>query len=128
MAPNMESYIEWFDENGGKRETFTHRYFGKYSTCAVVLVYNDHPGTDPFGNPLKPPFAIGGLSRRVEVPVECEVWLYNYDKDCKTYEGKYATRFETLSGIMDSELNWLTNKQIEQLTSDLEAWVAAGNY
>ncbi len=127
-APYMESHIEWFDENGGKREVFTHRYFGKYGTCAVILVYNGHLGTDLSGNPLKPRFAIGGLSRRVEVPVECKVWLYNYDKDCKTNEGRYATRFETLRGVKDSELNWLTDEQLEQLTSDVEAWVAAGNY
>ena len=93
-----------------------------------MLVYNDQPGADPFGNPLKPPFTVVGLSRRVEVPVECEVWLYNYDEDCKTYEGKYATRFETLRGVKNSELNWLTDTQLEKLTRDIEAWVAKGNY
>ena len=117
--------IVWFDENGGEREVLVHRYFGTYGDCVVMLVYL---GWDIIGNPMGLPRAIGGLSYPVKVPTVCDVYLYNKNPNCKTIDIPLNIRYLPLEMMKREELNWLTDAQLEQLTSDVEAWVAKGNY
>ncbi len=118
--------LVWFDENGGMRETHVHRYFGTYGNCVVMLVYQHN--RDSLGNRIELPCAIGGLSYQVKVPTVCDVYLYNKNPNCRTEEILLNTRYMPLEMMKNAKLNWLTDAQIEQITREVEAWVAAGNY
>ena len=141
LSPQMKAEIEqeyrknngdyypfiWYDENRGKREDHVYRYFGKYGDCFVILAYGNNQ--DMSMKPLKLPWPLGGLSRAVLVPIECDILLYNANPNCKTYDTKYLkARLANLRDVKGSEMNWITDAQLEQLTDDLEAWVAKGNY
>ncbi len=116
--------LVWLDENGGKREPGVTRYFGTYGECFVTITYDVN--LDSHGSSRDGPWPVPGLPRRVDYPVNCYISLYNRNPNCKL--GPYHGRFESLTIVIRNDLNWLTDAQLEQLTDDLEAWLAAGNY
>ena len=113
--------IRWFDECG-KRGPDVYRYFGTYGDCIVLLWYS--------GN--KTPRKIYNLARVVEFPVECNIFLCNTNPDYPrvTYPGSevWLSPFEVLDSVVDAGVTWLTDEELEQLTTDLENWRAVGNY
>lgn len=123
----------WYDENGGQRDNNVFRNFGTYGDCLVLLRYYNH--SDGFGWPIDPPYMLRFLSRPVEYPVQCDIWLYNTNRNYprKSNNPKYAddTLASPLSPLKELafyEITWLTDEELEQLTTDLENWLAEGNY
>ena len=116
--------LVWFDENGGKRDHLVHRYFGTYGDCYVLLRYMK---TNMLLEAVDGPYPLLGLTRLVVYPMGCEIYLYNTNRNCKKVEIIHA-RYYSLYYVQKRGLDWLTDAQLEQLTDDLEAWVAAGNY
>ena len=117
--------LVWFDENGGKRDVGVLRYFGTYGDCIVLLEYGN--GRSASGQPIKLPTALRGLPRRVEIPVDFKIMLYNMNPNYTSWEYLLAP-YTPLYDVQDHKGEWLTDEQLEQLTCDLEAWVAKGNY
>ena len=117
--------LVWFEENGGKRNDGVYRYFGRYGDCIVMVRYGN--GLDAVGWPLNLPGKLFGLSRPVEYPVEADIYLYHTKPKRGDTVGLQAP-ISSLYGLEILELKWLTDAQLEQLTNDLEAWVAEGNY
>ena len=119
-------WYEWFEENGGKRAPEgVYRYFGRYGDCIVMVRYGN--GLDAVGRPLNLPGKLFGLSRPVEYPVEADIYLYHTKPKRGDTVGLQAP-ISSLYGLEILELKWLKDAQLEQLTNDLEAWVAEGNY
>ena len=133
-GPYTPRPIRWFDENGGERNPGVYRYFGRYGDNFVLLRYGN--GTDIYGWPIEPPFIIGWLSRRVECPVDCEVYICNLNPNRPKANPKPPLdelddslwSFCSLRLLHEIDARWLTNSQLRQLTNDLEDWIAAGNY
>ncbi len=127
--PDGEFYrkmpLVWFDENGGKRDNRVFRFFGTYGDCIVLLRYGDNQ--TGLMTPVKLPCPLYGLSRDVYYPMECDIYLYH----TKPNYPKHDMLGAPLASLYDLEyhkLKWLTDTQLEQLTNDLECWVAEGNY
>lgn len=136
MMSDPESFLEryyessplvWYDENGGVEEAQVIRYFRTYGNCIVLLKMEDN--RDNLGKPIKSPVPLSGLSRTVFYPRECSIYLYNA-KDPFDFEyspNVRKTDIKMISLIFLDEYgvdNWLTEEQLEQLTDDLEAWIA----
>ncbi len=121
----VEPFV-WLDENGGKRDPGVMRYVGTYGDCSVILAYEDPH--DFLGWPEDPPFALSGLTRWIKLPVKCKIYLFNHNPDYEAHNSAEPRRFLDLPYVSYIGLGWLTDEQLEQLTCDLEAWVAAGNY
>ncbi len=130
--PFLERFsINWIEGYGGeygKLQDF--RYFGTYDDCVVLIWYyeNIHPG---IGLPMEPPFKVFGLSRSVEYPVTATIVLYNTSPNYPNSSDPalyLRAPFATLSDLEYCGITWLTNAQLERLTTDLENWLAEGNY
>lgn len=121
---NHTNRLVWFDENGGKRDRYVFRYFGTYGDCIVILRYGS--GLTATGGPVKLPKTLP-LARPVQYPVDCSILLYNTNPDYPT-DGRLAAPITSLINVIEKKLPWLTDAQFEQLTDDLEAWIAKGNY
>ena len=133
--------IAWWDENGYDRIPTVFRYFATYGDCIVLLRYAQTP-SDFLGNPIDPPYMLDYLTRPVECPtavgptgkVIFQIWLYNTNptcpKDSNNPEYPYNLRapLATMQDLHNMGLTWLTDEELEQLTTDLENWLAAGNY
>ena len=122
--------IVWFDENGGKRDYRVVRHFGTYGDCIVLIEYDD--ARSATGRPIDPPYVVDGLTRRVESPSDFKIMLYNMNPDymnpdCTDWEYLLAP-YTSLTDVQQHKGEWLTDEQLEQLTCDFEAWLAAGNY
>lgn len=117
--------LVWFDENGGRRNADVFRYFGTYGDCIVLLRYGDN--VTALFEPIKPPCPLYGLSRTVDFPIECEVILYHTNPNYPKHDA-IAAPITSLLNLEYLQLQWLTDAQLEQLTDDLEIWVANGNY
>ncbi len=117
--------LVWFDENGGKRDYHVVRYFGTYGDCIVLLEYGN--GKSATGQPIGLPTTLAGLTRPVKYPVDCDIILYNTNPNYTSWEYLLAP-YTSLYAVQNHKGAWLTDAQLEQLTCDLEAWVAAGNY
>lgn len=132
----------WWDENGYDRLPGTFRYFDSYGDCIVLLKYINTP-CDSFGWPLDPPYALNYLTRPMECPVSVnsvgvevifDILLYNTNPNCPKESNNLncPTNLNTpLASLIDLHkrgLTWLTNEELEQLTTDLENWIAEGNY
>lgn len=117
--------LVWFDENGGERDPYVFRYFGTYGDCIVMLRYGD--GQDATMQPVKLPITMSYLSRPVQYPVDCDVVLYNTNPFCPRDSSLHAP-ICSLHILKSKGLIWLTHGQLEQLTTDLENWLAEGNY
>ena len=122
-------WYEWFEENGGKRAPEgVYRYFGRYGDCIVMVRYGDgQNAVDTLQFPLNLPYKMRGLSRPVEYPVEADIYLYHTKPKRGDTVGLQAP-ITALYYLDMLDLKWLTDAQLEQLTNDLEAWVAEGNY
>ncbi len=128
---NDENYYQgkpliWFDENGGKRDPNVYRYFGSYGDCIVMLRYGD--GQNALFEPVTLPKKIP-LSRVVEYPVDVDIVLYNTNPQYPN-SGRYKkyAPISSMQGLELYDITWLTRGQLEQLTTDLENWLAVGNY
>ncbi len=114
--------MKWFDECG-KRDSTVFRYFGSYGDCIVLLGYSDANET----------YTISNLARPVEIPRVYCIYLYNTNPDYPNapLPGKKEGLKSPLALLADMKqrgISWLTDEELEQLTTDLENWVAAGNY
>jgi hypothetical protein len=116
--------LVWFDESGNRRDDGVSRYFGTYGDCIVLIKYKG----------VEQPITIYHLSRLVEYPVSCEIWLVNKDPNAplKSNNPEYPydlfSPFCSLYGLATVDIQWLTDEELEQLTTDLENWLAEGNY
>lgn len=131
----------WWDKNGYDRIPTLFRYFDTYGDCIVLLRYTNVP-IDGLGRPLDPPYILDYLTRPVECPVSvsslghkviCKIWLYNTDPNCPKTSSNADYRdldapLATMEGLHNRGLTWLTDEELEQLTTDLENWLAEGNY
>ena len=118
----------WVEENRGIREPGVNQYFGTYGDCSVILYYQ--APIDVYGWPEDPPFTVSGLTRGVKMSLKCQINLFNHNPDCRLSgeDGAFATRLCSLVTANTEKLGWLTDEQLEQLTCDFDAWLAAGNY
>ena len=112
--------IVWYDENGYVEEFGVWRYIGTYGDCYAFLIIDTGRGAT--FELLEGPFELYGLSRSVYYPVDAHVVLYN-TKQTITYG--IDTPYETTTQLwrleaMSDRLRWLTDKQLEQLTKDIE--------
>ena len=131
----------WWDENGYDRIPTLFRYFDTYGDCIVLLRYSSTP-SDLLGDPIDPPYILDYLTRPVEYPASVcsignrvigEIWLYNTDSNCPKASNNADYRdldapLATMEGLHNRGLTWLTDEELEQLTTDLENWLAEGNY
>ncbi len=132
----------WWDENGYDRIPTLFRYFDTYGDCIVLLRYTSTP-SDLLGNPIDPPYILDYLTRPVEYPASVcsignrvigEIWLFNTDPNCPNtsnnadYPHDLDAPLATMQNLHNMGLTWLTNEELEQLTTDLENWIAEGNY
>ena len=119
----------WFDENGGKRDPGVFRYFGTYGDCIVMIRYK---AVDKIlsGGRDNMPVKLTYLAREVTYPVCCDIHLYNTNPNYPKDSGRYTLHapLAEMSWIMKNDLGWLTDEELEQLTTDLENWLAEGNY
>ena len=137
----QEYSIYWWDEIGYDRIPKAFRYFSTYGDCIVLLRYTNVP-IDGLGRPLDPPYILDYLTRPVECPVSvsslghkviCKIWLYNTDPNCPKTSSNADYRdldapLATMEDLHNRGLTWLTDEELEQLTTDLENWLAEGNY
>ncbi|MBE6926328.1 MAG: hypothetical protein E7461_05725 [Ruminococcaceae bacterium] len=134
--------IAWWDENGYDRIPTVFRYFDTYGDCIVLLRYIPTP-SDWLGNPIDPPYMLDYLTRPVECPtavsptghkVIFSIWLYNTDPSWRKVFNdaddphNLDAPLTTMEDLHNRGLTWLTNEELEQLTTDLENWLAVGNY
>lgn len=111
--------VIWYDENGGVEEDGVWRYFGTYGDCLVLFELGENFDAE-----------LDGLTRPVYYPsdgciVGCRVVLFHTGED---YHMLYdiPCRLQTLHQVCIEDANWLTDEQLEQLTDDLETWIAEG--
>ena len=130
LAGSEEAYakhpVVWFDENGGKRDRWVYRYFGIYGDCIILLVYTSKPDAYSIETPWYT-YKITGTCE-VMMPAGYAFHVVNRDPICKTIEFWPTVRICESIGDAVRDLNWLTERQAEQIARDLEAWFAAGNY
>lgn len=137
----QEYSIYWWDEIGYDRIPKAFRYFDTYGDCIVLLRYTGTP-SDLLGNPIDPPYILDYLTHPVEYPASVcsignrvigEIWLYNTDSNCPKASNNADYRdldapLATMEDLHNRGLTWLTDEELEQLTTDLENWLAEGNY
>ena len=119
----------WYDENGGIEEEGVWRYIGTYGDCYAFLVIGDNQTGMPSDMHMyvELPYLLPGLTSDVYYPIEADIVLYHTQKEF-TYEG-FTSHMDPLALIIsrgDRE-EWISDKQWERLTKDIEAIAKAHN-
>ena len=117
--------IVWYDENGHVEEPYVWRYIGKYGDCYAFLKFGS--GLGATGQRYEGFVVLYGLSRQVYYPVDADVVLF-HTKRTFTYtytdvdaSVKREVRWVTLESLGEKQRQeWLTDKQLEKLTRDVE--------
>ena len=112
--------IIWYDEKGNAEGENVWRYIGTYGDCyAFLLIGEDVNRGIPEEN-LQKPYLLAGLSYDVYYPAEACVILYDAKGNLTTRTSLFGepARLQPLYQVCED--NWLTAKQLEQLTQDVE--------
>lgn len=122
----LESYVDrpiiWYDENGHVEKESVWRYIGTYGDCYAFLEIGDNKDWDM---PTQGPYPLAGLARKVEYPNEARVYLYHTTKEFNSkdvssqYSKDFTLRMMELYQIKNLE-EWITDKELVQLTLDIE--------
>lgn len=125
----------WYDENGGIEEEDVWRYIGTYGDCYAFLVIGDNQTgmlslEDMY---VDLPYLLPGLTSDVYYPIEADIVLYHTQKEF-TYKAEYSnweytSRMDSLALIIrrGNREEWISDKQWERLTKDIEEIAKAHN-
>ena len=125
----------WYDENGGVEEDGVWRYIGTYGDCYAFLVIGDNQTgmTSLEHMYVDLPYLLPGLTSDVYYPIEADIVLYHTQKEF-TYKAEYSnweytSRMDPLALIISrgNREEWISDKQLERLTKDIEEIAKAHN-